>query len=205
MLQTISITTKLSLYLLCLDDHEGDDNLITSILTTVLPIAVMSDTDTTVVAGRSDDRLDTINLRSALKESANSEDGSAPNASPLEEPHLDMTMLNDSSVSKVGTGYSSGGEMSAEKSRMEEFPPVPEWRLGRYLPVSDLAVCWGIDAYVVNRQGYSSKRMLKFKNPHRYYLAINLLAGLAILFYVSFISAFQPTGYLANIIHIPGL
>ncbi|EIW82622.1 hypothetical protein CONPUDRAFT_135963 [Coniophora puteana RWD-64-598 SS2] len=42
---------------------------------------------------------------------------------------------------------------------------LPEWWLSKYLP------------------GYSPKRMLKFKNPKSYYLAINLLAGLAILFY----------------------
>ncbi|EGN99600.1 hypothetical protein SERLA73DRAFT_72404 [Serpula lacrymans var. lacrymans S7.3] len=54
---------------------------------------------------------------------------------------------------------------AGEIEHTEEIPPLPEWWLSKYLP------------------GYSSKRMLKFKKPHTYYWAINLLAGLAILFY----------------------
>ncbi|KZP06847.1 hypothetical protein FIBSPDRAFT_763696 [Athelia psychrophila] len=46
-----------------------------------------------------------------------------------------------------------------------DVQPLPEWWVAKYLP------------------GYSPGRMLKFKSAKTYYWAINMLAGLAILFY----------------------
>ena len=101
----------------------------------------MSDAEITTVAGLSDDRLDTIDLCSALKESANSsENAFDPNAPAIQQPPLDMSMLNHSSVSKIHTGYSSDQEIRAEKSRLEELPLASEWPLSRHLPVSHLCV-----------------------------------------------------------------
>ena len=48
----------------------------------------------------------------------------------------------------------------------EEIEYDPPWRFAKFLP-----------------GGYSQKRMLKFKNPKHMYLAINLFAGIAIMFY----------------------
>ena len=112
----------------------------------------MSDTDITTVAGRSNDRLDTIDLCSVLKESANSGIAFVASAPAIQQPPLDMSMLNDSSVSKIPTGYSSDQEIRAEKSRLEELPLAPEWPLSRHLPASlSLFIYFGSNAHVVKR------------------------------------------------------
>ncbi|KAH7925932.1 hypothetical protein BV22DRAFT_1033432 [Leucogyrophana mollusca] len=68
-------------------------------------------------------------------------------------------------IPHAGEKHSPKDTNAAEIDHIEDVTPLPEWWMSKYLP------------------GYSAKRMLKFKNPRSYYWAINLLAGLAILFY----------------------
>ncbi|KAF7969166.1 hypothetical protein HWV62_28222 [Athelia sp. TMB] len=96
--------------------------------------------------------------------------GTAPPTSPKE----DLQHIEESGVSNPTTFVGSDHAINKrddydpkdqEMVKDSDVLPVPQWWLAKYLP------------------GYSPKRMLEFKSARTYYWAINLLAGLAILFY----------------------
>ncbi|KII91995.1 hypothetical protein PLICRDRAFT_102899 [Plicaturopsis crispa FD-325 SS-3] len=89
-----------------------------------------------------------------------------------QEPSSGLPSSTPSTVSPTTTHIVNEKHNSKDEATTEfhenlddDVPPLPEWWASKFLP------------------GYSDKRMLEFKNPNHYYWAINLLAGLAILFY----------------------